>query len=1037
MARLVVLLGVGVALAAGPRVAADDPPRKLTPQERERVAAQWERAMAAGSQLHRDDKLAEAEQALTVAVKAARLLYPKDNYPDGHKDLQRSLGNLGTVLQERGKAKEAEPLLREALTIQKRLVKGDDEETVAYLDSVGHILWALQKYDDAEPFAREAVDMQKRLVKGDHLKTAGLLKNLALVLQEQGKSADAEPLLRESLGMWRRLAKPGHPELMDCLEKLALARRDRGGYSEAEALLREALDMRSRQDGRDALSVAVVMGDLASVLRAEGKFSEAETSARRALNIWETRVKGDHPGKAACLDHLALVLRDQGKLADAETFLRHALYMREKLYPKDKFPNGHPDLAESLEGLAYVMCARPGKLDAAEAFFRQALTMRERLARGDRPETAACYAGLGWVLRAEGQLGKAEPFLRMALDMRRRLFKEGRPEVAESLDSLATLRQAQGNYAEAAKLLKEALALDRALINEYAANKSFGEALNLLASWPATRDGYLSVSLVSADVAPVYAEVWATKAALGRVFEQRHLAARAATDPKAAALLADLAATRRFRADLLFAPTIADPEVRKRRNVILEGLADKVARLERDLRPLLPAVDRTEKLAKATPADLQKALPSDAAFVDFLRYTRFEYDPRRPGQDGEKQTASYLAFVVTKDKLSWVSLGPARPIEDAVLAWREAITGGKDVPAALPARVRELAWVHVRKHLASGIKTVYLSPDMALWGVPWAALPGDGPNTVLLEDFAVAVVPHAPFLLDKLWPQDAQAARATEALVVGGVDYGATGLPAAKPGQKLVWPALAGTAAEAKGVSEAAARKKLSPHTLDGAKADVAAVLAALPKARYAHLATHGFLADPAFQTALRADPALFAVSGRGERLGAAAQNPLVASGLVFAGANRPDTRGGGILTGEVLIDLDLSGLELAVLSACETGTGDAARGEGILGLQRGFHLAGTRNVVASLWKVPDRPTAALMALFYRNLWEKDLPPLEALRQAQLEIYRNPGKVAELAEGFRGKFVEVVGSEEAGKAGSDGKAHPRLWAAFTLSGPGR
>jgi CHAT domain-containing protein len=182
----------------------------------------------------------------------------------------------------------------------------------------------------------------------------------------------------------------------------------------------------------------------------------------------------------------------------------------------------------------------------------------------------------------------------------------------------------------------------------------------------------------------------------------------------------------------------------------------------------------------------------------------------------------------------------------------------------------------------------------------------------------------------------------------------------------------------------------------------------------------------------------LFKMTLRGERVGAGALSPMVMTGLVFAGANNPKTPGRGIVTGEALVDLDLSGLELAVLSACETGLGDMAGGEGTFGLQRAFHLAGTRDVVASLWKVPDRPTAALMALFYRNLWDKDLPPVEALRQAQLEVYRHPEKIAELAAGFRGKFVEVPGTEETPvKPGADGKAHPRLWAAFTLSGPGR
>jgi hypothetical protein len=63
---------------------------------------------------------------------------------------------------------------------------------------------------------------------------------------------------------------------------------------------------------------------------------------------------------------------------------------------------------------------------------------------------------------------------------------------------------------------------------------------------------------------------------------------------------------------------------------------------------------------------------------------------------------------------------------------------------------------------------------------------------------------------------------------------------------------------------------------------------------------------------------------------------------------------------------------------------------------------------------------------------------VEARRQAQLEVYHHPERVAELAADFRGKFVEIPGGEDvAPKPGTDGKAHPRLWAAFTLSGPGR
>jgi CHAT domain-containing protein len=722
--------------------------------------------------------------------------------------------------------------------------------------------------------------------------------------------------------------------------------------------------------------------------------------------------------------------------------------MRRRLYAKQD----HPDLAWSLDNLAGVLY-RQGKHSDAETLSREALAMRRRLyAKQDRPDLALSLNSLATVLLAQGKYADAEPLSREALAMRRRLHaKQDHRKLAQSLNNLATVLGYQGKYADAEKLYREALAMYGSLARDYAAVRLEGDALTLAATYPSTRDNFLSNAWASkAAAATVYPEVWASKAALGRVYEQRALAARAgATDPRAAALLEQVTDRRRRRADLLLAPTPPDPASARQRDTDLAQDARDIETLNRELRPLLPTLERADKLAQATPADLQKVLPADAALVDFLRWTLLEQDPKVPGWKGAKATFRYLAFVVTKDKVTWLDLGEAGPIEAAITAWREAITAGQDIPPEFPAKVRELVWAKVRKELPAQVKVVYACPDLALCRVPWAALPGDKPGTILLEEYVLATIPHAVFLLDKLWPQDASPKRPTDVLAVGGVAYDAAvpapgkvaghrGDPLLRPGQPLGWTALPAAAAEVGGVRGAARRKDLVCRTLEKEEATTAAVLAALPKARVAHLATHGFFAEASFRSAFQVDPKLFEMTLRGERVGAGALSPMVMTGLVFAGANNPKTPGRGIVTGEALVDLDLSGLDLAVLSACETGLGDVAGGEGTFGLQRAFHLAGTRDVVASLWKVPDRPTAALMALFYRNLWDKDMTPAEALRQAQLEIYRHPEKIAELAAGFRGKFVEVPGTEETPvKPGADGKAHPRLWAAFTLSGPGR
>jgi CHAT domain-containing protein len=485
--------------------------------------------------------------------------------------------------------------------------------------------------------------------------------------------------------------------------------------------------------------------------------------------------------------------------------------------------------------------------------------------------------------------------------------------------------------------------------------------------------------------------------------------------------------------------------------------------LERQLAERLPALRRQQEAARRGPADLARHLPARTAFIDLLAYARFEQDPKVPGRVGERRTPHYRAFVLSPGQpVRQVELGPAGPIDAAVAAWRQEITEGRAGLTA--AALRRLVWEPLAQHLPAGTAAVLLAPDGALTRVPWAALPGRRPGTVLLEDHAVAVVPHGPFLLEHLTAAAEPATRPGLLLAVGGVRYdqdparvaGGEGplavLRSAERGEgKLVWKDLPGTLQELGQVLELAGpeagRRRLVRR---GAEASTEQLLLDLPQARWAHLATHGFFADARFRSALRVSEEVVRLGRAGERIGAAARNPLVLAGLVLAGANLPvpkDAYGvpqgdGGILTAEAIAGLPLHHLELAVLSACETGLGEVAGGEGVFGLQRAFHLAGARNVIASLWKVDDQATAALMALFYHKLWRENKPPLAALREAQLTLYRHPDRIGAFA-GARGvdfdKLVHLPTEphQPAQEPGPTGTAAVKLWAGFVLSGTGR
>ncbi|HEY7912881.1 MAG TPA: CHAT domain-containing protein, partial [Blastocatellia bacterium] len=132
-----------------------------------------------------------------------------------------------------------------------------------------------------------------------------------------------------------------------------------------------------------------------------------------------------------------------------------------------------------------------------------------------------------------------------------------------------------------------------------------------------------------------------------------------------------------------------------------------------------------------------------------------------------------------------------------------------------------------------------------------------------------------------------------------------------------------------------------------------------LSQYRYVHFATHGLLDS--------------------ERPGL--------SSLVLSMVDEKGQQQDGFLRANDIYNLKLPA-ELVVLSACQTGLGKEIKGEGLVGLTRGFMYAGAARVVVSLWNVNDRATAELMTKFYEKMLKRGERPAAALRAAQVEMWR-------------------------------------------------
>ena len=199
-------------------------------------------------------------------------------------------------------------------------------------------------------------------------------------------------------------------------------------------------------------------------------------------------------------------------------------------------------------------------------------------------------------------------------------------------------------------------------------------------------------------------------------------------------------------------------------------------------------------------------------------------------------------------------------------------------------------------------------------------------------------------------------------------------LPESLRGGRL--SALPGTRREAASIQSAFPQASI----FVGSRAQESTVKQLAPQTRFLHLATHGFVNDTA---------------------------PLL-SALVLAEPPQagPGSDEDGFLTARELLDLDLSHVEMTVLSACNTARGVNQSGEGVVGLTWALFAAGCPTQVLSQWAVNDASTATLMEQFYANL-KAGKPKAEALRQAALSVSRNPAT-----------------------------AHPYYWAPFVLFGSG-
>jgi CHAT domain-containing protein len=464
-------------------------------------------------------------------------------------------------------------------------------------------------------------------------------------------------------------------------------------------------------------------------------------------------------------------------------------------------------------------------------------------------------------------------------------------------------------------------------------------------------------------IADIYQEAVRSRALVAEEMAQRAAGLSRKSDPAVEALMKQMDAERKAVMDMQGSSGSSA-------QALSEATA-KMEHTERELAARSVQFRGGERERSSNLEDLRKNLPTQSVLISYFRYTQYKM---RTDKFISTWTPSYLAFVLHPGSatVSVHDLGDAKTIDALIGRMRasadsEAHAGG--LGAARNEReyrqageqLRKLIWDPLESELKD-TKMALIVPDGVLNLIPFSALPvGDG-----------YLVEHGPVVHILTSERDllpaAVTAKKTGLLAVGSPSFELTELVSGpntlreapiKCGAftEMEFHALPGSLNEVQEISSTFKRwnTREPEQLLTGKDATRARFLDAAPQSRILHVATHAFVLDKS--------------CGNG--------NPLLHSGLVFAGANK--SRSTSILTAQEIASLNLSGVDWAVLSACNTGNGELKDGEGVLGLERSFRVAGARSVVMALWPVDDQVTREFMRGLYGERFGRHVTTADAV----------------------------------------------------------
>ena len=935
-----------------------DPLRPSEPNDQKRITA--ERADNTGDKLRAEGTGPSRHQAVTQYETALALWSELGDQPRQ----ANTLSSTGRTYYDLGEINKALEFWNRELTLRHALGNPNDEGNV-----LGSIASAYSRLGDRTK-ALEYFSLSL-----ERVRSAGDKVNEGLVLSNMGNTYFGLGDVRKSLDYYQQALPLEHGVGSPSAEGATLG--NIGIVYSALGEPQKALDY-----SRQALQLALAAGDLdgqaatltqiASLYWQLGDWDHALENQKSAVEL--TKKSGNRSFEAMILNNMGTTYRGLGDLDSALKCHQEALPILHDA--------GLPNEAGALQNIGHVYRDK-GEFQKASDYYQQALKLFQ--ARGNRRAIAQDLSDTGEASLKLGQTSQALENWSQALETAHtagdRLLE------ASVLTGIARAHIEEGKLAEAQTALDSALAMTETLRTAWV-------GADMRAFYSSTvRDRYqLQIELLMRqhhEVQAFEASERARARSLLELLSESHADIRQGVDPVL------LTQERSLETDLRVK---SEQRIRSQNAALdkdLEGLTVQYREVEAQIRTRSPRYAALTQPQPLTLAEIQEQLLDPDTLL--LEYSL-----------GEER--SFL-WAVSSNSFHTYEL-PAREKLEAAARQAYAQMSTSHVPGE-GMQGATLALSHMLLGPISSElvkKRLVVVAEGALQYIPFAALPTPAQSSVpLIAEHEIVSLPSASTVAllrrenedrkpalklaivfaDPVFSRDDPRVEQSAVAAASKASKGsASDLKVADPkalAQNHTAPEtsdpdslersakdsglptfdrLRASRREADTIVELAGKGN-AVEELDFDSSRETATSDALSQYRIVHIATHGLLNS---------------------------RNPEL-SGLVFSLVDRQGKPQNGFLEAQEIYNLKL-GADLVVLSACQTALGKEIRGEGLVGLTRGFMYAGVPRVVASLWKVPDQATTELMQKFYRGILQQGLQPAAALRAAQVSMWKESRRSA-------------------------------------------